>query len=56
MNANSKRTLKVLAVAAGLIAVLIPTGCGSSTTGSGTVVPAAQGPDASVAAPLHVIV
>jgi hypothetical protein len=36
MNAkNAKTTLKVAAVAAGLVAVLLPTGCSSMTGGAG---------------------
>jgi hypothetical protein len=35
MHARSKRSLKAAAVAAGLVGVLLPTGC-STTTGSGS--------------------
>jgi hypothetical protein len=31
MNAKSKKTLKAAALAAGLVAVLLPTGCASQT-------------------------
>jgi hypothetical protein len=35
MNAKSKNTLKAAAMAAGLVAVLLPTGCSSMTGGGG---------------------
>lgn len=48
---SSKRTLKAAALAAGLIAVLLPTGC--STTPDGTIVyqQALGSPDTVVAPP-----
>jgi hypothetical protein len=52
MNAKSKKTLKAAAMGAGLVAVLLPTGCGNST-GPGPI-PAAQppaAPDTVVAPP-----
>jgi hypothetical protein len=51
MNAKSKKTLKAAAMAAGLIALLLPMGCGAET-GGGTVGRApAQGSHDSVVAP-----
>jgi predicted phage tail protein len=50
MNAKSKKTLKTAVVVAGLVAVLLPTGC-SSMAGGVTAKLAAQGSPDSVVAP-----
>jgi hypothetical protein len=57
MNAKSKKTLKAAAMAAGLIAVLLPTGCAAEIGHGGGAVPpnAASGSADSVVAPLHTV-
>jgi hypothetical protein len=60
MNAQSKKTLKAAAMAAGLIAVLLPTGCAAEIgTGGGGggfhgAFPA-PGPADSVVTPVHTV-
>jgi hypothetical protein len=49
MNAKSKKTLKAAALAAGLVAVLLPTGCASMAPAPDAQPPAA--PDTVVAPP-----
>ncbi len=53
MNAKSKKTLKAAALAAGLIAVLLPTGCASTQPELGVTNPAAAqpAPGSAVVAP-----
>jgi hypothetical protein len=55
MNAKSKKTLKAAAMAAGLIAVLLPTGCAAEIGGGGAPVKAALGSADSVVAPVHTV-
>lgn len=63
MNAKSKKTLKAAAVAAGLVAVLLPTGCSSMMSGGGGGGHGggfhgqpAPGLAGTVVAPLHIVV
>jgi len=51
MNAKSKKILKVAAAAAGLSAVLLPTGCSLGTPADGQGAMPAPGSPAAVVAP-----
>ncbi len=51
MNAKRKNALKAAAVAAGLIAVLLPTGCSAMTAAPSPVEAAQPAPGSTVVAP-----
>jgi hypothetical protein len=55
MNAKSKKTLKAAAMAAGLIAVLLPTGCTAEIGGGGPRHFGASGSADSVVTQLHTV-